>query len=234
MLYIPFLTFTPHLNKNSPDFSSLSSCTVDDQATTSVDSSLSFPIADFVDSMILNKSGTCKSCLTNSLTKLLSCASDKLDKMCTSESSQRCPFIHKVCEIKDQYNEVVSGAVISFAHLPQTAFAYCLGKSECSMDDLPKMGEEEEEDGDIGVVKRSLQANVEDEVIDSDIEKCMEKNIYKLIKRVIKKVKDKCAKTTCEWFKRFCEFSDSHEQSGLGLLIGKVEPWKYAAGKCNL
>merc|ERR1711998_515640 len=41
-----------------------------------------------------------------------------------------------------------------------------------------------------------------------------------------------CAKTDCPVMKGWCGWANDHPKMALGVIMGKVEPWKYAIGRC--
>jgi len=62
--------------------------------------------------------------------------------------------------------------------------------------------------------------------------KCYGKVVGKYIKTVMKIGKKFCDQTKCDYAKRVCDYLESHEEYTIGLIIGKLRPFKFAAGYC--
>lgn len=45
-------------------------------------------------------------------------------------------------------------------------------------------------------------------------------------------VKGMCASTKCPVVQGWCKWAGMHRELAYGMLLAKVEPWKYAIGRC--
>merc|ERR1712045_252356 len=63
------------------------------------------------------------------------------------------------------------------------------------------------------------------------------KHCYKMVFRIVMQhsvsmVKKLCKTTECPRMQGFCRWSRWHREMAFGVLLAKVEPWKYALGRC--
>merc|ERR1719421_1591889 len=61
---------------------------------------------------------------------------------------------------------------------------------------------------------------------------CMKRAMKKGVKMVVMKVKAMCEKTECPKMARICQFMTDNREAAFGMLVAKVEPWKFAKGFC--
>jgi hypothetical protein len=65
---------------------------------------------------------------------------------------------------------------------------------------------------------------------------CMKKTMRDVMGFAIKKVKGMCAQSSqdggCPTLQRVCRFAKENKEVALGMLVAKVEPWKFAMGRC--
>jgi hypothetical protein len=61
---------------------------------------------------------------------------------------------------------------------------------------------------------------------------CYKKTFGKVMQIAVKMAKKECAKSDCPMVKHWCSWAKEHPKMAFGVLMGKVEPWKYAIGRC--
>jgi hypothetical protein len=62
--------------------------------------------------------------------------------------------------------------------------------------------------------------------------KCMKHTIKHVMKRAVWKVVGMCKETSCPKKKKLCGWAREHKGVAFGMLVAKVEPWKFALGHC--
>lgn len=62
--------------------------------------------------------------------------------------------------------------------------------------------------------------------------KCMKKKMKGVMRVSIMKVKKMCETTKCAKMQKMCGWMGEHREVALGMLVAKVEPWKFAFGAC--
>lgn len=62
--------------------------------------------------------------------------------------------------------------------------------------------------------------------------KCYKRVFRFVVMAAIKGTKKMCASTKCPYLKGWCKWAGEHKGMAVGIIIGKVEPWKYALGRC--
>lgn len=62
--------------------------------------------------------------------------------------------------------------------------------------------------------------------------KCYKKVFGIVMKVSIWGAKKMCRRTKCPVLKKWCSWAASHREVALGMILAKVEPWKYAIGRC--
>lgn len=62
---------------------------------------------------------------------------------------------------------------------------------------------------------------------------CMKRAMRHVMGHAIRKVKGMCAHSKCPKMKRVCRFMAQHKEVAFGVLVAKVEPWKFAFGFCR-
>lgn len=62
--------------------------------------------------------------------------------------------------------------------------------------------------------------------------KCFEKVFGFVMKMSIREVKKMCRHTDCPALQEWCKFGATHPAVAYGMILAKVEPWKYAIGRC--
>merc|ERR1719386_518172 len=61
---------------------------------------------------------------------------------------------------------------------------------------------------------------------------CMKKTIMKSSMKAIMKVKAMCEETTGTVMEKMCPWMKENREVSLGMILAKVEPWKFAKGWC--
>lgn len=62
--------------------------------------------------------------------------------------------------------------------------------------------------------------------------KCYVKTFRFVMMAAFKGTKKMCAHTKCPFLKGWCKWAGEHKEMAAGMILGKVEPWKYAIGRC--
>lgn len=62
--------------------------------------------------------------------------------------------------------------------------------------------------------------------------RCYKKVTGIVMRRAIGGAKKMCEVTKCPFLKKWCVWAGKHAKMAYGMLLAKVEPWKYAIGRC--
>jgi len=62
--------------------------------------------------------------------------------------------------------------------------------------------------------------------------KCYKKVFGIVMKVAVMRTKKMCNTTKCPFLQGWCKWAGEHKEMAFGMLMGKVEPWKYAIGRC--
>lgn len=61
---------------------------------------------------------------------------------------------------------------------------------------------------------------------------CMDRVMRQVMGHALQGVIGMCKSTNCPVMKKICDWSRNHKEMAFGMLLGKVEPWKFAMGRC--
>jgi hypothetical protein len=62
--------------------------------------------------------------------------------------------------------------------------------------------------------------------------RCYKKTFMMVMKKAVWGVKQMCEKTKCPVMQGWCKWAGEHKEMAFGVILAKVEPWKYAIGRC--
>lgn len=62
--------------------------------------------------------------------------------------------------------------------------------------------------------------------------KCYRKVFGFVMKHAVMGTKHVCHVTKCPVLQKWCKWAGNHREMAFGMLLAKVEPWKYAIGRC--
>jgi hypothetical protein len=211
--------------------------------------------------VILPKSeAACKQCVVGGTKFVMEHAISVLKEKCAKAASKSCKF-SKICKFMGKHPKVALGMVFQHVRPMSLVTAYCTGKGSCAKPDEVSMdeilsGEQPHEalleDFDkidwSGVVDEAkdmvLPEQKEDSMTQWEEPQCEEKSDMKVCPHCLKKamratmkftfmkVKAMCMKNDSPKMRRMCPWMAQHKAEALGMLIAKVEPWKFAMGWC--
>ena len=171
---------------------------------------------------------SCAPCVQNTMQQYFEVVSQKTDTYC---EMTRCPFIMEACRQRKKHPDVSDGVLLEIAKIPHFSFAFCLGRSECKVPDTPHSDSLPVVDDEV----TEFLEHEEDKLICDLVEGrvCFEKAMCRAMRRGVRRVKTVCAKSKCPYIKQICQWGDVNRPWAFGMLIGKIQPWKYAMGKCE-
>lgn len=203
----------------------------------------------------------CKACTQEGAKYILGQTAGKMKDICSTlnTSDSRSCMASKVCTMMGKHPKVMLGMMIEHVRPMSLGTAYCVGKGACAKPDEITMteialGSEPHEalldnfdQVDWSEVESSAEELIpegeetaEDEISPCEEQnkkmpvcpKCMKRAMRHVMGRAIMKVKGMCANSACQTMKKMCPWMRQNKEVSLGMLIGKVEPWKMAFGFC--
>ena len=186
-----------------------------------------FPADSFSAALAKSLQGeNCKSCIEDRIVDNLKNALCWIQKKC--ETAQDCPAVQAMCKWKKENEAIAEGLIVEMAKIPIRAMSFCFGKGSCGKKDQQLISK---------TVNFSMKDHTSEEYwIDVDYDKagCLFKYMKRVMEFAVSKAEEKCKMTKCPVLKEICEWARVNKEPALGILIGKVEPWKFAMGKCLL
>ena len=183
-------------------------------------------------------SSECCKCMEENLPKMMDAAKSYIDALC---DKTKCPHMQKACRWAKQNAEEAFGLVAQKIGLVPVVFGYCVGRGVCKVPDHPhetmqtgwslKPTSQASDATEMLLVDLSM---LTDNPFSSPDSTCMHKTIAEVMKKAAARTETKCDKTPCPYIKRICAWSRAHPKESLGMLLGLVEPWKFAAGRCSV
>ena len=172
---------------------------------------------------------TCAPCLQSTMQKYFEAVTARTDNYC---EKTRCPFIMEACRQRKRYADIADGALLEIAKVPQLSFAYCVGNAQCKIPDTPhdNLTFFPHEEANM----TEFLAEEEDSVFcDMESKGCFETAMCKAVRRGVRRARNLCNRTKCPYLQQLCSWGNTHRPWAFGILIGKIQPWKYAMGKCE-
>lgn len=209
----------------------------------------------------LNKQDTCGSCAQGGTKWLMEHGMNLMKAKCANVSSSNSPkacVFEKICFFMGKHPKVALGMMFEHMRPMSLLQAYCTGKGVCGKpDDLTLneilMGEQPHE----ALLKNFDQIDWSS-VIDSAKEMgpnktesfgelapqcqtpeqakvcpyCMRKMMKKAVMMAVKKIIGMCHESKCHIMAKMCPWMKENKAVAFGMLLAKVEPWKFAMGWC--
>ena len=176
---------------------------------------------------------SCVPCLQTAMGNYFQAVSARTDQYC---ERTRCPFIMEACRQRKKHVDISDGFLLETAKVPQVSYAYCLGRAECKLPDTPHaMIDSDLAASAVKEDETEFLAQEEDELVcgSQGGRACFEKAICRSVRRGVRRARNFCAKTKCPYLQQLCTWGDENRPWALGMLVGKIQPWKYAMGKCE-
>lgn len=205
---------------------------------------------------------TCGECHQHGAKYIMEHAMDRLKTMCAVSVHKECKMA-KVCGMMAKKPEVTMGMMIEHVRPFSLTSAYCAGKGSCERPDNETMAEIEmvmqphdailnnfdqidwsnvlEEAGELAPEEEKNEEEAQEpsfpacEIPQEDhvCPKCMEHGIKHVMHRALGKIKHMCEETSCPKKQKICGWTKEHREVAFGMLLAKVEPWKFALGFCT-
>jgi len=203
-----------------------------------------------------NSTEACLQCHRDGAKYIMENAMQKVKAKC--QNATEC-HVMKICGHMAQHPDVVMGMMFEIVRPMALTTAFCAGKGTCDLPDDAALTEIEMGSQPHGILLDSYDKmdwhTVLDEVegIAPDVLKdreeeeqpdehckaprhvnprCMKHAMGHVMMHVVGKVKEMCKNTKCEKMQKMCGFAKENRGQAFGMLLGKVEPWKFAMGFC--
>eukprot|EP00164_Ancoracysta_twista_P000919 GFYU01001207.1.p1 GENE.GFYU01001207.1~~GFYU01001207.1.p1 ORF type:complete len:291 (+),score=108.68 GFYU01001207.1:33-875(+) len=193
----------------------------------------------------------CCHCVQEGAKDVMKKVVDKVKEKC---EKTKCPVMQEHCKIAAEHKDVVFGMLVQHVRPASLAYAWCSGASYCTKDDdywyATEAAIESNEFADLLDAYESKKDVVPDnqnllgrpdgheryleELKDDECPcaACIHHGSKALMEHVVDEVVHMCEDAKCPVLQRRCAFAKDHKGFALGVLIGKVEPHKYAFGYC--
>jgi len=165
-------------------------------------------------------SGECCKCVASSAEWYINKMDEKWQSYC---EEAKCPMVRKMCDWSAKHPKLAFGFLLDHTHTAGMSFAYCAGKGVCHMG-----AERPVASPPVAQASRRLS---EEEGF-GRMRKCMQKAMHKVMKKAAGHAKHWCETTQDPRAQRMCVWLDAHEEEAMGMLISRVQPWKFALGRC--
>jgi hypothetical protein len=171
-------------------------------------------------------SGDCCKCLTSAGKWYMDKMEEKWTRYC---KETKCPWIRKMCEKAANNPKAAFGFLLAHSHAAGMTYAYCAGKGVC------KSQPDESSFTDPVTIAEARRLSDESDEAPAQMggmKKCMRKSMFKVMRKATWHMKHWCSTTQSAKALKMCSWFDKHPEETLGMLISRVQPWKFAMGHC--